>query len=70
MLKKESIRIFKQYSSLKNPTSQGEARTPTSDEATLQVWLNTEHLLQLQSPHAVTSGVKSTPTSTYTAFNR
>jgi len=70
MLKKESIRIFKHYPSLKNQTFQGEACTLTPDEATLQVSLNAEHLLQLQSQHAVTGGVKSIPTSTDTAFNR
>lgn len=70
MLKRESIIIFKQCSSLKNQTFQGEACTLTSDEATLQVWLNAEHLLQLQSQHAVTGGVKSIPMSTLLCFQQ
>lgn len=45
------------------------AYTQTPDKATLQVWINAEHFLQLQSQHTVT-GIKSKPMSIYIAFSR
>lgn len=47
--KRESIRIFKQYSSLKNQTLQMAACILRPDEATVQVWLKAEDFCSLRA---------------------